>query len=135
MAEYVKGDIVLTPFPLSGEEGFKVRPALVMAVLTYGRGFDCLLCIITTQKADDPYLLSLDISDIEGGRLTQQCYLRPTYTYAVSEGMIKRRLGHLRADKIAIAVQSLVSVLTRSANLTITLFVSMPRTIFPAYCL
>ncbi len=112
MAGYVKGDVVLVPFPFSGEEEFKTRPALVMAVLPYGRGSDCLLCIVTTQRADDPHLLALDVLDIEGGRLTQQCYLRPTYTYAVAEHMIKRRLGRLNDNKLQAAVQSLVSVLT-----------------------
>lgn len=112
MAGYVKGDVVLAPFPLSGEEGFKVRPALVMAALPFGRGSDCLLCIITTQRADDPHLMTLEISDIEGGRLTQQCYLRPTYTYAVAEHMIKRRLGRLKDDKMQAAVRALVLVLT-----------------------
>lgn len=113
MAGYVKGDVVLVPFPLSGEESFKVRPALVMAVLPYNRGSDCLLCIITTQKVDDPHLLFLETSDIEGGRLTQQCYLRPTYTYAVAEHLIKRRLGRLNDVKLQTAISSLVSVLTK----------------------
>ena len=112
MAGFVKGDIVLTPFPFSGEEGFKTRPTLILTVLPYGRGSDYLLCIITTQQISDPYLLDLDTGDIVGGRLTQKCYLRPTYTYAVSEHMIKRQTGHLKGDKLTIAVQSLVSALT-----------------------
>ncbi len=113
MAGFVKGDVVLTPFPFSGEEGFKTRPALVLAVLPYGSGSDYLLCIITTQRVNDPNLLDLDSADFTGGRLTQKCYLRPTYTYAVSEHMIKRQLGRLGADKIDRAVQSLVSALTK----------------------
>ena len=113
MAGYVKGDVVLVPFPLSGEESFKVRPALVMAVLSYNRGTDCLLCIITTQKVDDINQLALETSDIEGGRLTQQCYLRPAYTYAVAEHLIKRRLGRLNENKLQTAINTLVAVLTK----------------------
>ena len=113
MAGFVKGDVVLTPFPFSGEEGFKIRPALVLAVLPYGRGSDYLVCIITTQQVSDPYLLDLDSVDIVGGRLTQKCYLRPTYTYAVSEHMIKRQIGRLESDKLNVAVQALVSALTK----------------------
>lgn len=112
MAGYVKGDIVLTPFPLSGEEGFKTRPALILAALPYGRGSDYLVCIITTQQVSDPHLLDFDSTDIVGGRLTQKCYARPTYTYAVSEHMIKRKIGHLQADKLDHALTSLISVLT-----------------------
>ena len=84
-----------------------------MAVLPYNRGNDCLLCIVTTQKVDDANLLPLEISDIVGGRLTQQRYLRPTYTYAVAEHQIKRRLGRLNDNKLQTAINSLVSVLTR----------------------
>ncbi len=112
MAGYVKGDVVLAPFPLSGEESFKARPALVMAVLAYGRSNDYLLCIITTQKPSDTYLLPLDNTDIQGGRLTEQCYLRPAYTYAISENLVKRRLGRITDTKLQLAIQSLVSVLT-----------------------
>lgn len=104
MGKYIKGDVVLAPFPLSGEESFKARPALVMAVLTYGRSSDYLLCIITTQKPDDLYLLPLDTTDIRGGRLTEQCYLRPAYTYAISENLVKRRLGRLTDTKLQLAI-------------------------------
>jgi len=62
---------------------------------------------------DDPHLMALEASDIEGGRLTQQCYLRPTYTYAIAEHLIKRRLGRLDDDKLQAAINSLVSVLTK----------------------
>ncbi len=114
MAKYLRGDIVLTPFPYSGDEGFKVRPALVLAVLPFGGSHDYLLCIITTQMAPDPHLLNLDNGDILGGRLNQQCYLRPGYVYSVGGALIKRRLGTLRIDKLAEVTQTLVALPTHS---------------------
>ncbi len=72
MAQYVKGDVVLTPFPFSDDEDFKVRPALVLAVLPYGSGLDYLVCIITTQPAPDPHLLPLTNTYIDGGRLSEK---------------------------------------------------------------
>lgn len=57
--------------------------------------------------------MALEASDIEWGRLTQQCYLRPTYTYAIAEHLIKRRLGRLDDDKLQAAINSLVLVLTK----------------------
>lgn len=57
--------------------------------------------------------MALEASDIEWGRLTQQCYLRPAYTYAIAEHLIKRRLGRLDDDKLQAAINSLVLVLTK----------------------
>lgn len=67
MAQYVKGDIVLTPFPFSDDEEFKVRPALILAALPYGSGTDYLVCIITTQSAT-----------------ARICFLSPTLTSTVA---------------------------------------------------
>ena len=113
MAHYVKGDIVLSPFPFSGEEGFKVRPAVVLAALPYAGGTDYLLCIVTTQAAPDPLLLDLRNSEIEGGRLSQDCYMRPAYAYTAAEAVIKRRLGRLKPEKFNSIIQTLVAVLTQ----------------------
>ena len=49
MARFVKGDIVLVPFPFSGEENYKHRPALILASWSYASGTDYLVCLITTQ--------------------------------------------------------------------------------------
>jgi hypothetical protein len=50
MAEYVKGDVVLTPYPLSGEKSFKAHPVLwfsalmsLLFVLDFFGLTDCLL--------------------------------------------------------------------------------------------
>lgn len=112
MAQYIKGDIVLTPFPFSDDEEFKVRPALVLAALPYGSSTDYLVCIITTQATPDPHLLPFTNADIDGGRLSQNCFLRPGYVYTVGQSSIKRRLGTLKPAKLEQVTRILVSVLT-----------------------
>ena len=112
MAEYVKGDILLTPFPFSGEGGFKVRPALVLAELPYG-GTDYLVCIVSTQAAPDPSLLELDNKDVLGGSLSQRCYLRPEYTYAVAGHRVVRRLGQVKSEKLNAVIAASVALLTK----------------------
>ena len=47
MAEFVKGDVVVVPFPFSDLTQAKRRPALVIATL---EGDDLILCQITSQN-------------------------------------------------------------------------------------
>ena len=46
MARFVKGDVVVVPFPFSDLSQAKRRPALVISVL---EGDDLILCQITSQ--------------------------------------------------------------------------------------
>jgi len=50
MAAFIKGDVVVIPFPFSDLSGSKKRPALVLADLP---GNDILLCQITSQQTND----------------------------------------------------------------------------------
>jgi len=50
MGRFVKGDVVVTPFPFSDLQAVKRRPALVVATFT---GDDVLLCQITSQAVFD----------------------------------------------------------------------------------
>ena len=112
MARFVKGDIVLLPFPFSGEENYKHRPALVLASWSYAGGTDYLVCLITTQPANDPHLTELFQMDTFGGSLTQTCYLRPTYLFAPDERVISRKMDSLKPEKLERIVQVIVKVLT-----------------------
>ena len=47
MAKFVKGDIVVVPFPFSDLTNSKRRPALVITELT---GDDVILCQITSKN-------------------------------------------------------------------------------------
>ncbi len=112
MARFVKGDIVLVPFPFSGEEAYKHRPALVLAFWNYFGGTDYLVCLMTTQPADDPYLMDLARDDTFGGSLTQKCYLRPTYLFAPDEQLISRRLDRMKPEKMAQVIQIILKALS-----------------------
>ena len=50
MARFVKGDVVVVPFPFSNLTEAKKRPALVIAVLS---GDDVILCQITSQTVSN----------------------------------------------------------------------------------
>lgn len=74
MAKFVKGDVVVIPFPFSDLSQAKRRPALVVAFL---EGNDLILCQITSQRIKDKYAISLGDSDFETGGLKQLSNIRP----------------------------------------------------------
>lgn len=56
MARFVKGDVVVVPFPFSDLTRAKKRPALVIAEL---EGEDLILCQITSKQIRDNMRLQL----------------------------------------------------------------------------
>jgi len=112
MARFVKGDIVLVPFPFSAEQAYKHRPALVLASWAYAGGTDYLVCLMTTKPANDPFLTEIIQADTDGGSLSQRCYLRPTYLFAPDEQLISRRLDRLKPERLEQIIQMIVHVLT-----------------------
>ncbi|MGH2552141.1 MAG: type II toxin-antitoxin system PemK/MazF family toxin, partial [Chitinophagaceae bacterium] len=65
MAGFIKGDIVVVPFPFSDLSGAKKRPALVLADLP---GNDIILCQITSRFRKDRFAVELSQIDfIKGG--------------------------------------------------------------------
>ena len=64
MAKFVKGDVVVIPFPFSDLTQSKRRPALVITALD---GDDLVLCQITSQTSKDKYAISVNDDDFETG--------------------------------------------------------------------
>ena len=56
MEQFVKGDVVVLPFPFSDLSSSKKRPALVVANLV---GDDIILCQITSESRKDKYSIVL----------------------------------------------------------------------------
>ncbi len=86
MGRFVKGDVVVVPFPFSDLSMSKRRPALVISNLT---GDDLILCQITSQDIRDVYAIELFDSDFESGGLNKPSNIRPnrlfTEVVALSE--------------------------------------------------
>lgn len=114
MAAFIRGDVVVLPFPMSSEEKFKRRPAVVVASWPYKDSSDYLVCIITTQpNGNDPYIQELENSDLRdpaNGKFRKKSYIRPAYMFAADEGLILYRLGSLKPEKLAAVLKSVRSL-------------------------
>jgi len=108
---FVKGDVVVVPFPFSQATGDKRRPAIVLASWDCVGTTDYLLCLVSSQNVREPYILALDSSDIENGSLNRTSYVRPTYLFTVGESRILRKIGTLKPDKLTTVLETIKSIL------------------------
>ena len=108
MERFVKGDVVVVPFPFSDLTQAKRRPALVLTVLD---GDDLILCQITSQEIKDRYSVSLEEKDFETGSLKKTSNLRPNRIFTADKHIILYRIGHLKKEKFQAIVHKTVSIL------------------------
>jgi mRNA interferase MazF len=109
MGAFVKGDVVVVPFPFSDLSAAKKRPALVVATLT---GNDVILCQITSQAMTDAYAVPLVDDDFSNGSLRQSSNVRPNRLFTAESGIILYRVGNVSAEKMQEIVTKLVQIIT-----------------------
>ncbi|MCB9032686.1 MAG: type II toxin-antitoxin system PemK/MazF family toxin [Chitinophagales bacterium] len=95
MGTFIKGDIVVIPFPFSNLSGSKRRPALVLTDLN---GDDILLCQITS-KANDTNAISITKQDFTLGSLPIDSYVRPLRIFTADKNIIIRKAGVINKRK------------------------------------
>jgi mRNA interferase MazF len=109
MAGFVKGDIVVIPFPFSDLSGSKKRPALVLANL---QGDDIILCQITSQQSKDIYAIAIDQTDFANGSLPVASNIRPSRIFTADKKMIIRTAGTLKRTSFAKVSSAIIKLLT-----------------------
>src|SRR5258708_717148 len=95
MEGFIKGDIVVLPFPFSDLSGSKKRPALVLADLS---GDDIILCQITSQLVKDNFSISLSNADFISGSLPVASNIRPTRIFTADKNIITRKAGTIKNE-------------------------------------
>lgn len=108
MAKFVKGDVVVVPFPFSDLSQAKRRPALILAEL---EGDDRILCQITSRSIRDRYAIHLDDKEFVEGSLRQKSNIRPNRIFTSDMHIILYRVGHLKADKLDKVIEKVVEIL------------------------
>jgi len=108
MAKFVKGEVVVIPFPFSDLSGSKRRPALVLADLP---GDDLLLCQITSQSSKDVHAIPLLVTDFVNGSLPVDSFIRPTRLFTADRNIIIRRAGLVRAKTINDVTQTVIEII------------------------
>jgi len=110
MGKFVKGDVVVVPFPFSDLSASKKRPALVVATLT---GDDVILCQITSKAISDSYAIPLSTADFKTGTLHQDGNIRPNRLFTADSNIILYRAGELTPGKVKEVVAKIVEIVSR----------------------
>ena len=108
MGAFVRGDVVVTPFPFSDLSANKKRPALVVGSLA---GYDVILCQITSQPNPDIYSLSLKASDFRSGSLQHDSFIRPGRIFTADSRIVLYKAGNLSMKKIDEVIEKIISIL------------------------
>src|SRR5260221_4262944 len=92
MERFIKGDVVIVPFPFSDLTSSKKRPALVLASSSPE---DVILCQITSKFYDD-LGISLEQSDFKFGTLL----IRPNRIFTASNRIVLYKIGTIKPQKL-----------------------------------
>jgi len=110
LARFVKGDIVVVPFPFTDLSMAIKRPALVISEL---ENEDLILCMITSKQTRDRYSISVVENDLEQGKLKRKSNVRPNRLFTANRQIVLHRVGRLKFDKLNEVIEKIVEILKR----------------------
>ena len=108
MEKFVKGDVVVVPFPFSDLSNSKKRPAIVIANI---RGDDLILCQITSQTRVDNYSIVLSDNDFKKGSLNLTSLIKPNKIFTADKSIILYRIGSLKDSKIKEVEKKIIQII------------------------
>ncbi|MBM4177050.1 MAG: type II toxin-antitoxin system PemK/MazF family toxin [Ignavibacteria bacterium] len=108
MAKFIKGDVVVIPFPFSDLSVIKRRPALIITSL---KGNDLILCQITSQTVKDDYAVQITDNDFEQGSLKQVSNVRPNRIFTAENKIILYKIGKLNTHKLNEIIKRVIDII------------------------
>ncbi len=109
MEEFVKGQIVVLPFPFSNLSTSKKRPALIVG---NPEGDDVILAQITTTSKIDDYSIPISNSDFEEGSLNLSSIIKPQRLFTADKSIILYKAGTLSKSKIKEVEKEIIKIIT-----------------------
>ncbi|MCX6804120.1 MAG: type II toxin-antitoxin system PemK/MazF family toxin [Candidatus Diapherotrites archaeon] len=108
MEEFVKGSVVVLPFPFTDLSSTKKRPALIIATLA---GDDCIVCQITGKVINDKYVIEMEDKDIISGKLDGTSYIRANKIFTADKSIILYKVGTLISEKMNKVEERIVEII------------------------
>jgi len=108
MEKFVKGSVIVIPFPFSDLSATKKRPALVLANL---QGNDVILCQITSIPSNEIFSISLRTTDFKTGSLPVDSYIRPTRIFTADKNIILKSAGIVSNEILNETIENIIRIL------------------------
>lgn len=108
MAKFIKGDVVVIPFPFTDLSSSKKRPAVILAGMD---GDDYLMLQITSQNVKDRYAIPLLKNDFQSGFLQRDSNIRPNKIFTLDGKLILYKIGHITDSKMDECIQKVCSLI------------------------
>jgi len=109
MGLFVRGDVVIVPFPFSDLSAAKRRPALMLTNPEQDEYGDIILAQITSRSTTDTLAVEISTDDFDSGMLRQTSNVRPNKLFTTSESVILYKAGNLQAEKLQEILLQVVS--------------------------
>lgn len=110
MERFIKGDIVVVPFPFSDLSRSKRRPALVVQ---HFEGEDLMLAQITSKTVRDEFAIPLSENEFETGSLNKPSNIRPNKLFTCSKNLILYKIGSLKTSKISSVAEAISEIVKK----------------------
>ena len=110
MPVFVKGDVIVLPFPYSDLSQVKRRPAIVVGLSSGG---DIILCQITSKTVADGDAVPLGSADFVMGALSQPSNIRPNKLFTADSQTVLYQVGAVKQSLLDEVIRKIVEVLQR----------------------
>jgi mRNA interferase MazF len=102
---FSKGDIVIIPVPFTDNNGFKLRPAVVISNDTVHQTGDVMIVQITSKSKQDNHLsIPITNDDVTEG-LPVKSYIRVHKIFVLEQSLIKGKVSSLKIAKYQELIQ------------------------------
>ncbi len=108
METFIKGDVVVLPFPFTDLSSAKRRPALILSDIT---GDDYIMLQITSRNVSDTYAIPLTEADLVSGSLHLDSNIRPNKIFTLDQKIILYKIGHLSDEKLSECMDKVCSII------------------------
>ena len=110
MERFVKGDVIVLPFPFSDLSATKRRPALIIVKLI---GDDLILCQITSEARKDEYSIVLENKDFKQGSLNKISMIKPNKIFTADKSIISYKVGSIKESKLKEVEDKLINIIKK----------------------
>ncbi len=110
MERFVKGDIVVLPFPYTDSSLTKRRPALIIANF---KGENVITAQITTNRRNDEDLVPLTNKDFLEGALKHDSFIMLSIISTIEKSRIVYKLGKIKKEKMYEVQEKLCELFAR----------------------